>query len=88
MHSNFVTNEANVVYFNLGEVLRAAGFDTHSGEKAAGENLKYFLNNIKGEEWVRFNYLVGIIWLLIFKVLSYKIAKEVTMFWSDFLRIL
>lgn len=67
---NFVTNEANVVYFNLGEVLRAAGFDTHSGEKAAGENLKYFLNNIKGEEWVRFNYLVGIIWLLIFKVLS------------------
>lgn len=47
---NFVTNEANVVHFNLGEVLRAAGFDTHSGEKAAGENLKYFLNNIKGEE--------------------------------------
>lgn len=33
-----------------GEVLRAAGFDTHSGEKAAGENLKYFLNNIKGED--------------------------------------
>ena len=35
---------------HLGEVLRAAGFDTHSGENSAGENLDYFLNNIKGEE--------------------------------------
>ncbi|XP_020628090.1 uncharacterized protein LOC110065301 isoform X2 [Orbicella faveolata] len=35
-----------------GKVLRAAGFDTHSGEMSAGENLKYFLNNIKGEDQI------------------------------------
>lgn len=62
-------NEVNVVCFNLGEVFRVVGFDIYFGEKVVGENLKYFFNNIKGEEWVRFNYLVGIIWLLIFKVL-------------------
>jgi len=30
-------------------VLKAAGFDTY-GDKDAGAKLKYFLNNIKGEE--------------------------------------